>query len=129
MEKITVTSPYPWDKFYKVRLMGSDYLVTSKPDQTCLLWATYLCAGMADSVRGPTLLELRDLVQAGILMRSPDRIVISLGAGGHQQHGLHRHPQVSGRPRGHPGHRPPARQVQTLHPGQSCRGVTLSLSV
>ena len=46
--------------------MGSDYLVASKLDQTCLLWATYLCAGMADSVRGPTLLELRDLVRADI---------------------------------------------------------------
>ena len=93
--------------------MGSDYLVASKLDQTCLLWATYLCAGMADSVRGPTLLELRDLVQAGILMGSPDRIVVSLGAGGHQQHGLHLRPQVRGQPRGHPGHRPPAGPLQT----------------
>ena len=66
---------------------------------------------MADSVRGPTLLELRDLVQAGIQF-CPEIPLSSLGAGGHQQHGLHLRPQVGGQPRRHPGHRPLAGQMQ-----------------
>ena len=34
--------------------------------QTLLLWLTYVCCGLADSVRGPTLMDLRDLVQEDI---------------------------------------------------------------
>ena len=34
--------------------------------QTLLLWLTYVCCGLADSVRGPTLMDLRDLVREDI---------------------------------------------------------------
>jgi len=47
---MSATKSYPWQILYK----------------TILLWGTYICCGMADSVRGPTLLDLSDIAQVDI---------------------------------------------------------------
>jgi len=66
------TKSYPWQILYK----------------TILLWGTYICCGMADSVRGPTLLDLSDIAQVDIsevssifAFKSLGGLVGSLGTG------------------------------------------------